>query len=408
MQSFKVRFRLYDLLFYLLLVFSFYYTRNIVCRLMMVAFFGYTILRMIVEKREVPIPFFYVSFFSFVLYGGASILWGNVIDAQIARTMVTSLALNFLMIFSIVEYVYMSESISRVLRVTELGIFSTAFVVTMLSLPTITQGRLGTATEMNGNVLAILCVYGFMLTMYLQKNGQVNRCSSWLRMLFYVAVILLSGSRKGFVMIVMGIVFIQFVDGKKSFFKKLLVGIGVATVLYVLIMNVSVLYNIMGVRIESALNALVGEGATTEASLKDRQNLVETGMWYIRKKPWTGYGYDCFKLISGRGANGKVDIGDVGFYSHNNYIELLFSGGIVALVLYYIGILDLLIKLLRKLRKDICVRYLLALMVSKLSIEYYYVSCFERVDAYILAIVVGCVLVVDKNQDRYSKEFAIE
>jgi len=34
-----------------------------------------------------------------------------------------------------------------------------------------------------------------------------------------------------------------------------------------------------------------------------------------------------------------------------------------------------------------------------MSIEYYYVSSYERIDAYILAIVLGCGIVAIKNRE---------
>ena len=77
MQGFKVRFRIYDLLFYLLLVVSFYYTRNMLCRLMMVAFFCYTVAQMIIKKDKIPFPFYYIGFALFILYGFANILRDN-------------------------------------------------------------------------------------------------------------------------------------------------------------------------------------------------------------------------------------------------------------------------------------------------------------------------------------------
>lgn len=399
MHSFKIRFRIYDLLFYLLLVFSFYYTRNMLCRLMMVVFFGYTVLQMITGKSKVPVPFFYVSFLAFVLYGAWNIMRGDVINAQVARTMVVSLGLNFIMIFSIVQYIYMVNDVTRVLRVAELGMFSTAFVVVLLSVNTITQGRLGGGTEINSNMLAILCVYGFTLTMYLRKLDRISAYSGWFRMVFYILVILLTGSRKGLIMVALATVVVQLAGDRKHILEKLIIGAGVVAVVYALIMNVEFLYNIVGVRVENLLTMLSEDGNTTEESLEERQYLVETGLRYIKQKPWTGYGYDCFKLVSGKGPNGKVPIGQVGFYSHNNYIELLFGGGIIGLALYYCGVLYLLIKLLRNIRKDICVPYLLAIIVAKMSIEYYYVSSYERIDAYILAIVLGCGIVAIKNRE---------
>lgn len=402
MQSFKVRFRIYDLLFYLLLVFSFYYTRNMLCRLMMVVFFGYTLLQMAVKKSRVPIPFFYIGFVLFILYGAANIAIGNALYANVAKTMVVSLSLNFMMIFAIVQYIYMSDNVPLVLRVTELGIFSTAFVVVLLSVRTITQGRLGGGTEMNSNMLAILCVYGFALSMYLRKIGKISQLSSWFRIAFYILVILLTGSRKGLLMVILSIIVVQLTAERRRILKKVFVIAGSVAVVYFLVMKVSFLYNIIGVRVENLLEALSG-GAAGEASLSDRKQLVELGWKHIQDKPWTGYGFDCFKMISGRGPNGFVGAGEAGFYSHNNYIELLFGGGVIGFALYYLPIVYLLKKLMTGLQKNTCMPYLLAILVSKLAMEYAYVSYYERVDTYIVAVVLGCALVAWKDMKKEQK-----
>lgn len=406
MRSFKIRFRLDDLLFFLLLVFSFYYNRNILCRLMMVVFFGYTVFQMITRKSKMPVPFFYIGLLVFILYGAANITLDNVIDAGVARTMVKALVLNFIMTYSIVQYIYMTNDIPRILRITEHGFFTTAFVVVLLSLGTITQGRLGGGTEMNSNALAILCVYGFVLSMYLRKNNMLTTGVYWFRVAFYMLAVLLTGSRKGVIMIVLAIVVVQVALERRKIFKNILIGVGVATGFYILIMNVKFLYNIIGVRVENLINLLT-DGSTRDGSLLSRQTLIEIGLKYIKEKPWTGYGYDCFKLISGVNGTGNVGAGEAGYYSHNNYIELLVGGGIIGFVLYYIPIAYLLGRLLKGNRYNVCMPYLLAILVSKLSIEYAFVSCFGRTDSYILAIILGCVIIAQKTKDNkvnYAKE----
>ena len=397
MQSFKIRFRIYDLLFYLLLVLSFYFTRNMLCRLMMVAFFGYTVVLQILQRRKATYSFFFFGFAVFVLYGFGNVLLNNVISTSVARTMVISLTLNLLMIYAISQYVVITDDVSRVLRITELGIFTTALVVMLLSLGTITQGRLGKGTEINSNMLSILCVYGLVLSLYLRKTDKLAKYAAWFRVCFYMLSILLTGSRKGLLMAVLAIAIIQFVLEKRKLARNTLVGIGIVVFVYVLIMNVEFLYNVIGVRVESMLGMLSGK-QTEEASLNDRMRLVELGLRYIKEKPWTGYGYDCFKLISGMGPNGKVPVGSVGFYSHNNYIELLFGGGIIGLALYYIPILYLLKELLKGLRKNTCMPYFLAMVVSQLAVEYARVTYYARVDAYIMGIVLGCALVAHKEE----------
>lgn len=398
-MSFKIRFRIYDLLFYLLLVLSFYFTRNALCRIMMVVFFGYTIFQQYIHKRKTPVPFFTVGFLVFVLYGGINILIGNVINTQLARTMVVSLFLSFLMLYAIVQYIYMKNDIPQVLKITELGIFTTAFVVVVLSWRTITEGRLGGGTEMNSNMLAMLCVYGLVLAMYLRKIGKYTRMGCWFRLVFYTLAVLLTGSRKGVIMIAVAIVVVQMFLGRKKFVKNFLLAVAAIAAIYALIMNVDILYNIIGMRIEKLME-LLEEGTTDDGSLNSRQLLIKIGMSYIREKPWTGYGYDCFKLLSGVNADGVVSIGDMGYYSHNNYIELLTGGGIIGFVLYYIPMLYLLASLIKRIKLNICVPYLLAILVSKLAIEFAFVSYYSRMDIYIVSVIVGCVLISNKTKNN--------
>lgn len=308
--------------------------------------------------------------------------------------MVVSLFLNFLMLYAIVQYIYMKNDIQQVLKITELGIFTTAFIVVLLSWRTITQGRLGEATEMNANMLAMLCVYGLVLAIYLRRIGKHTKVTCGFRLVFYILVVLLTGSRKGVIMIAVAVAVIQLFVDRRKLLKNGLFTVVAAVVIYNLIMNVGVLYNIIGVRIENLLELLT-EGSTEESSLNSRQLFIEIGMSYIKEKPWTGYGYDCFMLFP---RILQITGGELGYYSHNNYIELLAGGGVIGFALYYIPVLHLLVTLLKRSKMDACMPYLLAILVSKLAIEYARVSYYSRIDSYIIAVIVGCLLICPKTK----------
>ena len=65
-------------------------------------------------------------------------------------------------------------------------------------------------------------------------------------------VILLTGSRKGLLVVALSVVVVRLVTERKKIIRNLLVCTGAALLVYFLIMNVSVLYNIVGVRVESS------------------------------------------------------------------------------------------------------------------------------------------------------------
>ena len=158
-RQLKVKIQIYDLLFYLLLVFSFYFTRNIVCSLLMMLFFGYTILLQIKNRSRGVMPFFCIGMLIFILYGAGNIVMKNVLYPSVARTMVISLTLNLMMTYAIIQYINIKRDIPKVLHITECGILTTTVLVVLLSLETITSDRLARGTAMNANMLSLLCVY---------------------------------------------------------------------------------------------------------------------------------------------------------------------------------------------------------------------------------------------------------
>ena len=353
-------------------------------------------LQQMLKIQKPVVPYFCVGTFIFILYGAFNIVIDNVISSDVAKTMVISMILNLMMTYSIIQYIVLRDDITRVLRVTEASIFFTALMVVVMSYNTIFQQRLAKGTEINANVLAILCVCGFVLSLYFKNTKTISMLSCCFRGLFYIATIMLTGSRKGIIMIVVAIVIISVLGGKRKIIKGIIVGAVTFTILYWLIMNVDFLYNIIGVRVENLITLLT-VGKANEGSLKSRQKLLEIGIKYIKEKPWTGYGLDCYKLISGFGSGGVVNGVEVGYYSHNNYIELLFGTGIIGLILYYIPILFVFKKMIQTLKKNACIVYLAAFFVSKLAVEYAYVSYYSRIDAYVVAVIVGCIVLAEKQ-----------
>ena len=391
----KLNLNFYDALFMLLLITTFYFTRNIICRLMMLVFFGYTCLKFILKNNKIKFtPFFFFSFL-FILYGALNIVAGNVIDNDVAKTMVISLTLNLLMTFCIVQYICLSKNVYKVLKITEASIFIAAMVVVLLSIETITEGRLGGGTDMNSNILGILCGFAVILCLYfINEYKQQNKGWYILKICLYLIVILLTGSRKSLLMILFAFLLWSIIKGPKTFLTFIASSIFIFVLLYVVLMKLPLFYNIIGHRFEDFFEFLDSNN-TTDYSIKHRNELIEIGWQYILKKPWIGYGYDCFKTISGIGWNGKFF-----YYAHNNYIELLFSGGIIGFTLYYLSILYLLLAIIKKLKVNKAIPYLLIILLSKLIIEYTYVSYYERIDTYIVAILLGVMLSVKKEDKK--------
>lgn len=391
-----------DLLFFVLLSTTFYFTRNIVCRVVMLLFFSYfLVVRLSSRNAAIKPSFFFISYSAFIGYGAIMLIFGDVINAGVVRTMVISLVLNLLMIYCITIYIKLRNDITAVIKTFEWSIFIVAFIVVVMSLSTITSGRLGGGTEINANVLAMLCVYGIIMCSCMLKNNIITPSGFCIKAAFYLLAVFLTGSRKGLLMIVVAAAVIMIINERKKLIFNILKILAVVAVLYLVVTQVPFFYNIIGHRVEDLL-MLLTENQTTDYSLINRQRLIVIGLDYINENKWLGYGLDCFKLVSGISGTGSYDL-----YSHNNYIELLFGSGIIGLVLYYIPMLWILIKLIKQLRRKAYAPYLLALFVSKLAVEYAYVSYYSRIDAYIIAVIIGILLHWDSedNMEREEKKW---
>lgn len=403
LNSPKIDITLYDVFFFLLMFSTFYFTRNLFCRLLMLLFAGLMLAVTFFKKKHISGMPFFIGFAAFIGYGAANIIFYNVISHSVAKTMVFSLCLNLIMIFCIVQYIVKTNNNDKVLFLFENAIFCAALLVVILSRGSLTTDRLGGGTEMNSNELALLSVYGFIVCFYRFEKITRYRFFAVLKMLFSLAIIFLTGSRKGVIMVLAAIFLIAILGKKKRFLLNLFIFAGIAVLLYLLLTKVEFFYNMVGYRFEYLFDFL-NTGSTEDASIEDRDELIEMGMYYFQFKPWTGFGYDCFKLVSGL----KSNISEFYLYSHNNYVELLFSGGIFALVLYYLPILWLIIKVSKNLKQEKVLKYCFVILVVKHIIEYAYVSYYSRIDAYVLAIVLGVYLVVMENSNTSLEGGAIK
>ena len=391
-------FNLYDFLFFLLMFSTFYFTRNTFCRLLQLAFAGVMLAVTIAKNKKTPAPPFFLGFGTFIAYGAANIVFYNVIDHGIAKTMVFSLFLNFIMIFSISQYILLSQNNSKILALFENAVFCAAVLVVLLSRETLTTDRLGTDTEINANMLSMLSVYAFIICLYRIESDKKGKLFFFIKMLLYIFIILLSGSRKGVIMIVAAVFLVSIIGKKKRLFFNLLIATTAAIILYFVLTKIDLFYNVIGYRLEDLFDFL-STGSSKDYSIENRSELIERGLYYINLKPWTGFGYDCFKLVSGI----KSSSSQYYLYSHNNYIELLFSGGIFALVLYYLPLLWLLVNILKRAKSNRLLKYMLIIFVVKHLIEYAYVSYYARMDAYIIAVILG-VFLVEKDSKENSTE----
>lgn len=138
---------------------------------------------------------------------------------------------------------------------------------------------------------------------------------------------LLSGSKKAFLIILLGVILTLYFDNKnKKNFKKIAKGI-LFIIIGLLILQLPI-FDMVLMRLESALLFMFGEGIVDKSTMY-RHIMIEAGFELFKQNPIIGYG------TSNYGYHFQNLTGYYFSYAHNNYIELLVNNGLVGFFLYY-------------------------------------------------------------------------
>lgn len=189
--------------------------------------------------------------------------------------------------------------------------------------------RLGESLTGNANTFAGLFMVGAICSVYFVyfSKKKLHSICGLIAFILQMYALAMSGGRKYFLLPLLLIGSLKMFrtdrNGRKTLAKNLLISVCVLLVTWWAIFNVKELYDLIGYRMEGLLNALTGEGKV-DASTQIRQDMIDVGIRMWKQSPLIGFGIDTFKVLSG-----------YRWYSHNNYVELLCSLGIVGLIAYY-------------------------------------------------------------------------
>lgn len=173
----------------------------------------------------------------------------------------------------------------------------------------------------NVNIVAMNLVFSFVSWLYLFSNNsekKIKVASLFCLIVVFVAT-MLTGTRKALLcMTVVSFIYsLSFKSGKiRNFFLFLLV----ILLAYYLLLEIKPLYYLMGHKID----VFSGKNYYTMYSESDstRLYLVREGLNLFFENMLTGVGYGNTPMY-------------LGYYTHNNYVEMLAGGGIFGFILYY-------------------------------------------------------------------------
>lgn len=297
------------------------------------------------KKREFPISSYSAWYFVFVLISFITMMYSP--EKDILSGEFYQMLVSFCVTFAITTFVNSKFSFKTFAYT---YIISAVVLVVLLYFKGMLSGtesdRLGQELMGNANSFAwmmmIATMFGIWVLIY--ESGKDSFKHRLLKEYFWIVkvavavgivlclyALILSGGRKYFVLpfafLYFLLIFKKDKNGKTHFWLYTLIAIVMVVILYILIMNVEPLYNAIGKRIERFLQGLLGTG-NYDGSSSVRATMREYAISMWLQKPIFGYGFDSFKYYN-------VDVTGHFYYSHCNYTELLFCGGIVLFIVYY-------------------------------------------------------------------------
>lgn len=221
-------------------------------------------------------------------------------------------------------------------------------------------------------IVAIPC---FFLNLFGEKKKSVINFV-WTLILFIIS--LATGTRKTLLIFAVIFFVILPLKNKKISIIRLLVilfgTVGAMLVSLFLCLNVPILYETVGYRIEGVIESInVETDSIEDDSLRVRKRMIAQSKILIKQKMVYGWGMDYFRASKQN---------NLGYYSHNNFFELLIGGGVVGFLIYYLKYFYLFIMSLKLYFKDKDNRYLwfscLGILLTVTILEYWQVTYIYR------------------------------
>ena len=312
----------------------------------------------------------------FCLFCVSSLLWA--VDSESTGSRLLEIIVKLFAVYGVAESIRDEYDFVNVVKLF-LGVLIINIIYTIPSgvLNAVVFGRqnvsTGNSTSWNANSLGIMAVYSLVLiSMFIKKEKKkVYKIVIAFVMLFLMYIGIASGSRKAFLFPVIYYAVLYVFSSKRGRIRKLIIGLISITIVYQLVTNIPELYELIGFRLEAAVELVLG-GTTTDMSAITRKSMIEYASELVRNKPILGYGFYGFSYMYGQRTGLYT-------YAHNNYLDLMVGLGLIGVILYY----SLHFSIIRNLRnngeENLIFRnnQVVALVIAQLSIDFAYVSYFN-------------------------------
>lgn len=341
-------------------------------------FYACTGLWMLVSRR--------FSFSWWMFAAAAVIVWSAVvslgwaIDRSVSLSMVKTLIVTASFLFFVYQYLLLRGNMRRYLGIYVFYVLAIlAYLISKEYSFDWSVSRLGLLHGVNPNQMGMLSAFAFGACVVLA--GEKKRLFWLLPIPVFLLAIALTMSVKSAALAGFLLVALLLVRFPKYWGWKLaaLTVFGIVA-FYLVVMTDNPLSQGVFHRLREVTDFfLKGEGVGGSAA--ERGSLVSAAWSWFVQRPIIGWGLGSFRLLDG----------SLGMYAHNNYLELVVSGGVVMMLLYYMGPIGAMIYAVRTLKRDkACdltnergtqrkmVAYFIVFLAAWFVLEFAVVSYYER------------------------------
>ena len=291
---------------------------------------------------------FTVSKIIFITWAALSCFWS--VNLHDSAYYCVTLCLRLMVSLSILIYVDSPKKLNNLLKFIVLSalIFSIRIIL-VVPISAYGEARIGNYLSFDGEssygntgLTYILGVAGVML---LCSKRQIinNKIIKYVLVILFTVLSLLSGSKKQVFFLIIAVIIFALMNSKNKIvmLRNFIIAIVVLLFVFYLIFNNNILYNSIGVRLESMLALFIDNGANLDISTENRTLFLKYAWETFLNHPLLGVGLDGFKNLN------PIEL----CWAENNYVELLADLGILGLIIYYIPHVIIIRKLI-KCKKD--------------------------------------------------------
>ena len=210
------------------------------------------------------------------------------------------------------------------------------FVILLSTNNLISDERLGSSFAGNSNTFALFMMVSFFCTSWLllyYEETKIKKGIACIIMIMNIVTVLLSGARKIIIACMLYIIILYLYKkdkkGRRHIIRNAIMVSIVLLIVWNLMMNIPILYEIVGNRMETLIEQIFGNAVMIKGSssyLRDEYRKLAISGW-LRSPIW-GHGYDSFRFYNSIATGHNA-------YSHNNFTELLYNVGIIGFIAYY-------------------------------------------------------------------------